>query len=430
MAITELTDDLNIVAALDDEPNDTGGLTPAQLKAKFDEAGNKIKTYINGGLIPDVEAAIDEKAVHNGNVPAGGTTGQVLLKDSDSDYDAVWGVPGDSAATPNMVMTRDASGRAQVTAPVDDADIATKGYVEPFKGLSQKNLVNILRLKLQQALAASDIDAWSDLFVDESLLDMANSFGVQVSGGSLGGVVSIGSTGSGSPQDFGKTTGYEYFGQTFTTPENTTGLTGLSITVRLAQHGGAYDFIYAYIYAVSGGVPTGSVLYTATSPVSGGSMTGELSNQTFNFTGLSLSANSQYAIVFKRGAPLNDTQYFSIGYDSYGSYADGNYIMYYSSTWGSGGSDLYFTLTYAFTGHSAKWTVVIPTEALISAAICAEQNEGTGSIRWYLSDDGTDWIEITSLDTLQNVAFTTASVYLKCVLTGNATVDAVAYGGY
>ncbi len=124
MAITELTDDLNIVAALDDEPNDTGGLTPAQLKAKFDEAGNKIKTYINGGLIPDVEAAIDEKAVHNGNVPAGGTTGQVLLKDSDSDYDAVWGVPGDSAATPNMVMTRDASGRAQVTAPNVTGDIA------------------------------------------------------------------------------------------------------------------------------------------------------------------------------------------------------------------------------------------------------------------------------------------------------------------
>ncbi len=128
MAITELTDDLNIVAALDDEPNDTGGLTSAQLKAKFDEAGNTIKTYINDDLIPGVEAEIDNKVagaeLASGNVPVGGTTGQALIKGSDADYDAAWGTPGDSAATPNMVVTRDASGRAQVAAPNVLGDIA------------------------------------------------------------------------------------------------------------------------------------------------------------------------------------------------------------------------------------------------------------------------------------------------------------------
>ena len=52
--ITLLDGDLNIIQALDDEPNDVGGLTSAELKAKFDEAGNTIKTYINGTLIPEI----------------------------------------------------------------------------------------------------------------------------------------------------------------------------------------------------------------------------------------------------------------------------------------------------------------------------------------------------------------------------------------
>ena len=52
--ITLLDGDLNIIQALDDEPNDVGGLTSAELKAKFDEGTNKIKEYINGTLIPEI----------------------------------------------------------------------------------------------------------------------------------------------------------------------------------------------------------------------------------------------------------------------------------------------------------------------------------------------------------------------------------------
>ena len=52
-----LNGDLNIIQKLDDEPNDVGGLTSAQLKAKFDEAGNAIKDYINNDLIPAILAA-------------------------------------------------------------------------------------------------------------------------------------------------------------------------------------------------------------------------------------------------------------------------------------------------------------------------------------------------------------------------------------
>lgn len=52
--IDPLSKDLNIIQKLDDEPNDVGGLTAAELKAKFDEAGNIIKEYINDTLIPQV----------------------------------------------------------------------------------------------------------------------------------------------------------------------------------------------------------------------------------------------------------------------------------------------------------------------------------------------------------------------------------------
>lgn len=54
LEIEYLNGDLNIIQKLDDEPNDVGGLTSAQLKAKFDEAGNTIKTYINDTLIPAI----------------------------------------------------------------------------------------------------------------------------------------------------------------------------------------------------------------------------------------------------------------------------------------------------------------------------------------------------------------------------------------
>lgn len=56
LEIQMLDGDLNIIQKLDDEPNDVGGLTSAELKAKFDEGGNIIKKYINETLIPAVLA--------------------------------------------------------------------------------------------------------------------------------------------------------------------------------------------------------------------------------------------------------------------------------------------------------------------------------------------------------------------------------------
>lgn len=57
LEITYFEGDVNIIQKLDDEPNDVGGLTSAELKAKFDEGANIIKNFINESLIPELLAA-------------------------------------------------------------------------------------------------------------------------------------------------------------------------------------------------------------------------------------------------------------------------------------------------------------------------------------------------------------------------------------
>lgn len=57
MALTEFTKDMNIISKLDDEPNDVGGLSSAELKAKFDEGGLALKAWLNETLLPALIAA-------------------------------------------------------------------------------------------------------------------------------------------------------------------------------------------------------------------------------------------------------------------------------------------------------------------------------------------------------------------------------------
>ena len=52
MVIEKFDKDMNVIGALPDEPNDVGGLTAADLKAKFDEGGLALQQYINEVLIP------------------------------------------------------------------------------------------------------------------------------------------------------------------------------------------------------------------------------------------------------------------------------------------------------------------------------------------------------------------------------------------
>ncbi len=53
-----LTDDIAAISALPDQPNVTGGLSPAQLKAKFDYAGGVIKEFINSDIVPAINGDV------------------------------------------------------------------------------------------------------------------------------------------------------------------------------------------------------------------------------------------------------------------------------------------------------------------------------------------------------------------------------------
>lgn len=59
MALTKFEKDMVIIQKLDDEPNDVGGLTAAELKAKFDEGGEAIKSYLNETLVPELDGGFD-----------------------------------------------------------------------------------------------------------------------------------------------------------------------------------------------------------------------------------------------------------------------------------------------------------------------------------------------------------------------------------
>jgi len=62
MALTRFSGDDYIIRDLSDQPNDNDGLSADELKAKFDQFGSTLKEYLNGILIPELEAAINDAA--------------------------------------------------------------------------------------------------------------------------------------------------------------------------------------------------------------------------------------------------------------------------------------------------------------------------------------------------------------------------------
>jgi hypothetical protein len=63
MALTKLTSSVNIIQTLPDTPNaGVGGLTATQLKQKFDESANIIKTYVNNTLTTELDTSLSAKA--------------------------------------------------------------------------------------------------------------------------------------------------------------------------------------------------------------------------------------------------------------------------------------------------------------------------------------------------------------------------------
>lgn len=107
MALTQLTTDLNIIQALEDEPNDVGGLSAAQLKAKFDEAANAIKTFLNNTLIAELEG--------DTGAPNIGIEAIAELTDVDNVQDALEGI---------IVMLQDVTQGAVADGSITTAKLA------------------------------------------------------------------------------------------------------------------------------------------------------------------------------------------------------------------------------------------------------------------------------------------------------------------
>ena len=112
MSIQKFEKNMNIVAALDDEPNDVGGLTSAELKAKFDEGGNSIQTYINNVLLPALESLGVETTVQ---LPANSAGFKYMRLNADkvlevSTDGATWQATGSSG---HLIMDKDGNTVAQ-----------------------------------------------------------------------------------------------------------------------------------------------------------------------------------------------------------------------------------------------------------------------------------------------------------------------------
>lgn len=69
MSYSKLTEDLNVISGLSVRPNAVEGMSAAQLRAKFDEAANKIKGYLNDTLIPELEEEAAIPAVGEAALP-------------------------------------------------------------------------------------------------------------------------------------------------------------------------------------------------------------------------------------------------------------------------------------------------------------------------------------------------------------------------
>ncbi|BAK97364.1 hypothetical protein OBV_01660 [Oscillibacter valericigenes Sjm18-20] len=128
MALSKFEKDMQIIQALDDEPNDVGGLTAAELKAKYDEGGEAVKAFLNDVLLPALDAYIART-----DNPHAVTKEQVGLGAADDTADADKPVSGPQAAALALkayiadVLTKD---NTTEFTPTENYHPATKKYVD------------------------------------------------------------------------------------------------------------------------------------------------------------------------------------------------------------------------------------------------------------------------------------------------------------
>nr|DAF83317.1 MAG TPA: hypothetical protein [Caudoviricetes sp.] len=132
--LTKLLTDLYIISLLDDEPNDVGGMSSAELKAKFDEAGNTIKDYINNTLIPELAGNGGAESVGIDTVP--GLTGvstvqAAFAKIEEQMADMTQGAVADESITTAKLAALAVTSAKLAAAAVETAKIKDEAVTTP-----------------------------------------------------------------------------------------------------------------------------------------------------------------------------------------------------------------------------------------------------------------------------------------------------------
>ncbi len=101
MSLPRVTTSLGTVSTLDDRPNDTSGLTAAELKAKFDKDSETLKAYINDILIPFLESS--SAAANLGISTVTGLSAETVQAALEQIMDTMQGIS--QGAVPNASIT-------------------------------------------------------------------------------------------------------------------------------------------------------------------------------------------------------------------------------------------------------------------------------------------------------------------------------------
>lgn len=121
--IPRLAADMNIIALLDNEPNDVGGMSAEALKAKHDEAGIILKDYINNTLLP---AFAGEYGAENvGITTIGGLTGATNTQKALERLVELMQEMTQGAVANESITTAKLAPKAVTTAKIDDGAIGT-----------------------------------------------------------------------------------------------------------------------------------------------------------------------------------------------------------------------------------------------------------------------------------------------------------------
>ena len=164
MSIPTLNTDLSIVSKLDDYPNDVGGLSAAELKAKFDEGSLAVQTYINTVLIPaliasnlaftpttavnasTIQAAIENVQAQLAGISAGSipnnTVGMEKLTKQVQDAISSGGSASAAVAELSKTVTQNVAATSENTAAISSinaANVARDAEIAKIAGKAEKS---------------------------------------------------------------------------------------------------------------------------------------------------------------------------------------------------------------------------------------------------------------------------------------------------